>query len=133
MFNCLICEFYKRKVEEKMLKIIFDAREGRFISAEGSEYFNSRYILGEGWTCRIRSDGVVICKYTENQGFKYCEVCLKVNQKGIVTISRLSGIRENIKRFRTKGWPGMATITLYGGDFERANCFFNSINEQKNK
>lgn len=117
-----------------MLRIVLDAKKGEFVSAEGSKFFRAQYVLGEGWTCRIRTDGVVICKYTENQGSRYHEVCLKVNTKGIVTISRLKyGIRENSKRFRTKGWPGMATITLYGGDFERANCFFDSIDEQKNK
>ena len=108
-----------------MLKIVLDAKKGEFVSAEGSKFFRAQYVLGEGWTCRIRADGVIICKYMEERELKYYEICLKVNRKGVVTISRVKdGKKENDKRFRVKGWPRLATITLYGKCFEKANCFF---------
>ena len=110
------------------MKIIFDAPRKAFSSADKAKKFTPTRVLGDGWDAKINPDGSVTCTAKEMRDGKYAEICLKINTKGIVTITQLiNGRREQISRFRTKNWPFVGIITLTKGPVEEKKAFFYNI------
>ena len=115
-----------------MLKIIFAPCEKRFIAAEGSKFFRSDYVFGNGWNCRVNYDGSVKCTVTDTKNGKYIETCFKISKDGLVSMSRFKeGTRYPILRYRIKGWPVTGVISLTGGPIEERKVFFKDINSYK--
>ena len=115
-----------------MLKIIFDAKEKKFIVVEGAEYFKEDFVFGDKWNCRVNCDGSVKCTAVDTINGRYFEICLKITKTGLVTVNKMKGgIRKNIRCFRVRNWPVVGVITLTGGPIEKRNAFFNDINSYK--
>lgn len=115
-----------------MLEIIFDAKQKKFIAAEGAKIFQPNYVSGDGWCCRVNSDGSVRCLAAEPRKNKYLEICCKISSRGFFKVTKMErGARRGTKCFRVKNWPVVGVISLTGGPIEERNAFFNDINSYK--
>lgn len=111
-----------------MIKIYYDAKARKFITAEGNAYFMNNFVYGDRWNCWVNFDGSVKCTASETINKKYFAVCLNISSTGLVTLTKINGARrKNLKCFKIRNWPKTGIITLTGGAIEERNAFFNVI------
>ena len=111
-----------------MVEIIYDAKQHKFIAAEGSERFSPNFVFADKWNCRVYEDGSVKCSSADIVDGKYFETNLKINKSGLVTVCQMKNrIRSGIKCYKIRNWPVVGIITLTGGNIENRTASFVDI------
>ena len=108
-----------------MLKILFDAKEYKFLSAEGAKTFGRDFVEGNGWICEIKSDGSIYCECVEIKDGKCLKTFFNINNRGWCTLSKYKHGKKFYRiRFFIKGWPIDGQLVFGDGTFEERNVIF---------